>query len=79
TTGVEPDTYTHSVFTRDDGAFADITIEDAVDVPEETEDGTDDSTETEEPTEDGTDDSTETDDGTDDADNATEENETTEG
>jgi len=35
TTGVEPDTYTHSVFTRDDGAFAEITIEPAVDVPEE--------------------------------------------
>ncbi|WP_336329426.1 hypothetical protein [Haloarcula sp. CGMCC 1.2071] len=35
TTGVEPDTYTHSVFTRDDGAFAEITIESAVDVPEE--------------------------------------------
>ncbi|MCJ0620212.1 hypothetical protein JZX76_12035 [Haloarcula hispanica] len=49
TTGVEPDTYTHSVFTRDDGAFAEITIDSAVDVPEEpTED------ETEEPTEDVT-------------------------
>ncbi|MGB9952015.1 CARDB domain-containing protein [Haloarcula marismortui] len=27
TTGVGPDTYIHSVFTRDDGAFAEITIE----------------------------------------------------
>ncbi|EMA08109.1 hypothetical protein C437_08409, partial [Haloarcula vallismortis ATCC 29715] len=35
TTGVEPDTYIHSVFTRDDGAFAEITIEPAADVPEE--------------------------------------------
>ena len=33
TTGVEPGTYVHSVFTRDDGAFAEITIESAV--PEE--------------------------------------------
>ncbi|WP_336336407.1 CARDB domain-containing protein [Haloarcula brevis] len=30
TTGVEPGTYVHSVFTRDDGAFAEITIESAV-------------------------------------------------
>ena len=51
TTGVEPDTYVHSVFTRDDGAFAEITIEEAVvpEEPTETEDGT----ETEQ-TEDGT-------------------------
>jgi len=46
TTGVEPDTYTHSVFTRDDGAFAEITIEAAVDTPEEPTEN-----ETEEPTE----------------------------
>jgi len=46
TTGVEPDTYTHSVFTRDDGAFAEITIEPAVDVPEEPTEN-----ETEEPAE----------------------------
>ncbi|KAA9408244.1 hypothetical protein EGO51_00015 [Haloarcula hispanica] len=49
TTGVEPDTYTHSVFTRDDGAFAEITIESGVDVPEEPTEN-----ETEEPTEDET-------------------------
>ncbi|AJF25495.1 hypothetical protein SG26_07015 [Haloarcula sp. CBA1115] len=52
TTGVEPDTYTHSVFTRDDGAFAEITIDSAVDVPEEpTEDETEEppANETEEP------------------------------
>ncbi|MGB9930690.1 hypothetical protein [Haloarcula amylolytica] len=52
TTGVEPDTYTHSVFTRDDGAFAEITIEPAVDVPEEpTENETEEppANETEEP------------------------------
>ncbi|AAV47303.1 unknown [Haloarcula marismortui ATCC 43049] len=35
TTDIEPDTYTHSVFTRDDGAFAEITIESAIDAPEE--------------------------------------------
>ncbi|KAA9399587.1 hypothetical protein Har1130_00590 [Haloarcula sp. CBA1130] len=35
TTGIEPETYTHSVFTRDDGAFAEITIKSAVDTPEE--------------------------------------------
>ena len=35
TTGVEPDSYTHSVFTRDDGAFAEIAIDSAIDAPEE--------------------------------------------
>jgi hypothetical protein len=35
TIGVEPGTYVHSVFTRDDGAFAEITIASAVDTPEE--------------------------------------------
>jgi len=57
TTGVEPDTYVHSVFTRDDGTFAEITIEPAIDVPDdsdenETEDETEETTEdvTEEPT-----------------------------
>ncbi|GGK57361.1 hypothetical protein [Haloarcula sebkhae] len=57
TTGVEPDTYIHSVFTRDDGAFAEITIESATDTPEEpTEDETEEppANETEEPTEDET-------------------------
>ncbi|MHC3379152.1 hypothetical protein [Haloarcula sp. H-GB5] len=54
TTGVEPDTYIHSVFTRDDGAFVEITIESATDTPEEpTEDETEEppANETEEPTE----------------------------
>ncbi|MFY4811508.1 hypothetical protein ACOJIV_02195 [Haloarcula sp. AONF1] len=57
TTGVESDTYIHSVFTRDDGAFAEITIESATDTPEEpTEDETEEppANETEEPTEDET-------------------------
>ncbi|NLV13195.1 hypothetical protein [Haloarcula argentinensis] len=57
TTGVESDTYIHSVFTRDDGAFAEITIESATDTPEEpTEDETEEppANETEEPTEGGT-------------------------
>ncbi|MDS0220056.1 hypothetical protein NDI54_01685 [Haloarcula sp. S1AR25-5A] len=44
TTGVEPGTYVHSVFTRDDGAFGEITIESAVETPEEPSE-----TETEEP------------------------------
>ncbi|MUV50349.1 hypothetical protein [Haloarcula sp. CBA1122] len=54
TTDIEPDTYTHSVFTRDDGAFAEITIESAIDAPEEpTENETEEppADETEEPTE----------------------------
>ncbi|WP_434531286.1 hypothetical protein ACODNH_09460 [Haloarcula sp. NS06] len=46
TTDIELDTYTHSVFTRDDGAFAEITIESAIDVPEEPTEN-----ETEEPAE----------------------------
>ncbi|MFU1780951.1 hypothetical protein ACM16X_06200 [Haloarcula japonica] len=57
TTGVEPDTYIHSVFTRDDGAFAEITIESATDAPEDpTENETEEppTNETEEPTEDET-------------------------
>ncbi|MBV0902148.1 hypothetical protein [Haloarcula salina] len=59
TEDVDPDTYVHSVFTRDDGDFAELTVEEAPEEPTETPTEEPTENETEEPTENETEEPTE--------------------